>query len=44
MPENVSMKSAVQWDPESGYTFDGSMEDIPREHLELMMQQGYTPQ
>ena len=43
MPEDVGMKAGVQWDPEEGYQIDGSMEDIPKEHLEFMFQQGYVP-
>lgn len=44
MPEDVGLKSGVQWDPEEGYQIDGSMEDLPKEHLEFMYQQGYVPE
>ena len=43
MPEDIGMKAGVQWDPECGYQIDGSMEDLPKEHLEFMFQQGYIP-
>ncbi|KAK8834575.1 hypothetical protein M9Y10_012636 [Tritrichomonas musculus] len=43
MPEDVGTKSGVQWDPEAGYQIDGSIEELPKEHLEFMLQQGYVP-
>ncbi|OHT13905.1 hypothetical protein TRFO_15784 [Tritrichomonas foetus] len=43
MPEDTGLKSGVQWDPEGGYQIDGSMEDLPIEHQEFMLQHGYRP-
>ena len=43
MPEASENKASVHWDPEGGYQIDGSLEDLPQEHRDFVLQQGYVP-
>jgi hypothetical protein len=44
MPQETEKETGMAWDPERGYEVVGSLQDLPEEHKQFMLDQGYADQ
>jgi hypothetical protein len=42
MPQETEKETGMAWDPERGYEVVGSLQDLPEEHKQFMLDQGYA--
>jgi hypothetical protein len=44
MPQDTTHETGMAWDPEKGYEVVGSLQDLPEEHKQFMLGQGFADQ
>jgi hypothetical protein len=41
MPQQIEIETGMAWDPERGYEVMGSLQNLPEQHKQFMLAQGY---